>query len=273
MNKFLKKTAIAILPTRMVVGFASRRWWKSNSRSVVQSGLREIVQRFVSRYGTTVLHGPFTGLRYPEQCALERYSIPNLLGSYEMELHPWLQQLCSNKYERIINIGASEGYYAVGAALRAATPVDAYETEPSSRRFCREMAELNGVSHLVKVRSWCDRRVLRKLAKRRCLVISDCEGCELWLFVPEVMEALAASDLIIELHEGSNSGSLFPSEATRSILEHRFAQTHNLKIVRFGPRDPSLFPEVNSLGKDAARAIGEEGRGAGQEWLIATSRW
>jgi hypothetical protein len=272
MNKVLKKTAIAILPTRVVVGLASRRWWKSNSRAVVQSGMREIVQRFVRRYGTTVLHGPFAGLRYPERCAVERYSIPNLLGSYEMELHPWLEQFWSNKHDRIINIGSSEGYYAVGAALRTSTPVDAYETEPSSRRFCREMAELNGVSRLVKVRSWCDRSTLRKLARRRCLIISDCEGFELWLFVPEVIEALVASDLIIELHQGNNSGSLFPSETTRSILEDRFARTHNLQIAKFGPRDTSMFPEVNFLGNDAARAIGEEGRGAGQEWLIATSR-
>lgn len=272
MNPFLKRTAKAVLPTRVLVGLASRRWWKSNCRSMAQSGMREISQRFVNHYGTTVLHGPFQGLKYPQRCALAHSSIANLLGSYEMELHPWLDRLRPNEYERVINIGASEGYYAVGMALRTVAPVEAYETEPQSRRFCREMAKLNGVAHLVKVRSWCDRNTLRKLAGRRCLIVSDCEGYELELFVPEVIEALVASDLIIELHEKSNKGSLFPSDATRSTLEHRFVRTHDLQIARFGPRDASLFPEVNFLGKDGARALSEQGRGADQEWLMATSR-
>jgi protein-L-isoaspartate O-methyltransferase len=33
-----------------------------------------------------------------------------------MELHPWLEKLRPNQYERIVDIGASEGYYAVGMA-------------------------------------------------------------------------------------------------------------------------------------------------------------
>jgi hypothetical protein len=56
-------------------------------------------------------------------------------------------------------------------------------------------------------------------------------------------------------------------------LESRLVSTHNLEIVGFKPRDWSTFPEfsfLSFLGKDADRAISEEGRGANQEWLIAT---
>jgi hypothetical protein len=272
MSPLLKGAAKAVLPNRVLVAFASRRWWNSVRQDLAESGLLDISRRFVSRYGTTVLHGPFEGLRYPEDCALTRYSTPNLLGSYEMELHPWLHELKQDKYEHLVDVGASEGYYAVGMALRATTPVDAYETEAHSRNFCREMAKLNGVSHLVKVRSWCSRRDLRKLAGRRCLLVSDCEGYEVHLFSPDVVQALAKSDLIIELHAGSNKSSLFSTEATRAILESRFAGSHELKIARFQPRDSSMFPELSFLGEDAARAISEEGRGANQEWLIAMSR-
>jgi hypothetical protein len=271
-HPFLKRMAKAVLPTRVLVAIASRRWWKSNRQSVTRSGLLDISRRFVFRHGTTVLHGPFKGLQYPEECARARYTSPNLLGTYEMELHPWFEGLGPNKYERLVDIGASEGYYAVGMALRAATPVDVYETEARSRAFCREMAKLNGVSHLVNVRSWCDRKTLRKLAGRRCLVVSDCEGYEVPLFTQDVVLALARSDLIIELHEGHNQGSLFPTDSARTTLESRFACTHELEIVMFQPRDCSTFPELSFLGQDAARAIGEEGRGANQEWLIATSR-
>jgi hypothetical protein len=271
-NPFLKTTAKTLLPKRVLVAIASRRWWNSNRQFLVEHGLLDVCQRFVSRYGTTVLHGPFKGLKYPEECALTRYSTLNLLGSYEMELHPWLSELKPNQYERLVDIGASEGYYAVGMALRTGTPVDAYETESRSRCFCREMARLNGVSHLVSVRSWCNRKALRRLAGRRCLVISDCEGYEVMLFTRDVVQALRKSDIIIELHEGNNRSSLFPTDAARSVLESRFAGTHELKIVTFGSRDCSMFPEVGFLGADAMKAISEEGRGANQEWLIATPR-
>jgi hypothetical protein len=186
-----------------------------------------------------------------------------------MELHPWLERLSPDKYERILDIGAAEGYYAVGLAMRANTPVDAYETEPHSRRSCREMAELNGVSNLVRVHSWCNSSKLLQLAGMRCFVVSDCEGFELSLFTPEVVRALARSDLIIELHDGSSSVG-----TTRKIMESRFARTHNLQVVEFKARDWSASPELSFLsflGKDANRAISEEGRGANQEWLIAIS--
>ena len=272
MNILLKKAAKALLPTRILVTVVSKRWWDYNRRFITERGILDTTQRFVSRYGTTVLHGPFQGLRYPEECALTRYSTINLLGSYEMELHPWFYELKPGKYERIVDIGASEGYYAVGMALRSATPVDAYETEARSRGFCREMAALNGVSKLVNIHSWCDRDTLRRLAGRRCLILSDCEGYEVSLFTPDVIQALAKSDLIIELHEGANGTFWFPTDNTRALLEPLFAATHDVQIVTFQQRDASMFPEVAFLGEDAARAVNEEGRGANQEWLIATAR-
>src|SRR5579864_2783493 len=227
MNTLLKKTAKAVLPTRMLVAIVSKRWWDFNRQFLTEHGLLDIARKFVSRYGTTVLHGPFQGLKYSEQCALTRYSTINLLGSYEMELHPWFNALKPGMYERFVDIGASEGYYAVGMALRATTPVDAYETEARSRAFCREMAELNGVAHLVNVHSWCDHKDLHKLTGRRCLILSDCEGYEVNLFTTEVIQSLRSSDLIIELHEGANESSWFPTDATRAVLESRFAATHD----------------------------------------------
>lgn len=257
-----------ILPPRFVASVSSRRWWKHNLESCRSNGILEICRAFVLRYGTTVLNGPFKGLKYTRDGALTHYSTPALLGTYEMELHPWLERLRLNAYERILDIGAAEGYYAVGMAMRAKTPVDAYEPEPNCRRSCREMAELNGVSHLVRIHPWCDRRRLLRMAGVRCFIVSDCEGYEVSLFTPEVAHALAKSDLIIELHDGSH-----PPGTTRAIMESRLVSTHNLEIVGFKPRDWSTFPEfsfLSFLGKDANRAISEEGRGANQEWLIAT---
>ena len=272
MNDTLKKVAKAVLPQRVVAAIVSKRWWDYNGRVMADRGVLDIAKRFVTRHGTTVLHGPFQGLQYPMECALTRYSTITLLGSYEMELHPWLYDVTPGKYERILDIGAAEGYYAVGLALRTKTPVDAYETEARSRQFCREMASLNGVSKLVSIHSWCGPGTLLKLTDRRCLIFSDCEGYEVELFKPEVIQALAKSDCIIEIHEGANGSYWYPTEATRKTLEERFAPTHDIHIVNFCPRDVTQFPEVQFLGDAAYKAISEEDRGTSQQWMLAKAR-
>ena len=46
----------------------------------------------------------------------------------------------------IVNVGAGEGYYAVGLARRAAgAQVVAFEIDPLRRLWCRKMAGANGV--------------------------------------------------------------------------------------------------------------------------------
>ncbi len=272
MNTAFKKAVKVLVPQRFVAPLVSKRWWDHNGRVMAERGVLDIARRFVARHGTAVLHGPFQGLRYPKECALTRYSTINLLGSYEMELHPWLYEVTPGKYERILDIGAAEGYYAVGMALRAQTPVDAYETETRSRKFCREMASLNGVAKLVSVHSWCSASTLRKLADRRCLIFSDCEGYEVELFTTEVVRALSHSDCIIEIHEGANGSFWHPTDATRKVLEERFTPTHDIHIVTFGQRNVSQFPEVEFLGDEAYKAISEEDRGPNQQWMLAKAR-
>jgi hypothetical protein len=222
----------------------------------------------ISRYGTGVRIGPFAGLILPEKCVLACCNTAALVGTYEAEIQPWLHKLRPYAYQRILDIGAAEGYYAVGMAVRTGCLVDAFDPAFAARRLCRSMAKLNGVSRLVRVHSWCSQKTLLQLDGLRCFILSDCEGYEVPLFSEEVIRALANSDLIIELHDGDR-----PAGATRKLLEARFGSTHDVQVVRFQPRSLSQFPESaleDTLGRDAIRAISEEGRSPDQEWLIAT---
>jgi hypothetical protein len=154
-------------------------------------------------------------------------------------------------------------------ALRTGSHVDAFDTASIARHLSRSTAKLNGVSHLVRIHSFCSRRTLLQLAGLRCFIISDCEGYEASLFSEDVISALANSDLIIELHDGSA-----PAGTTRELLRERFRSTHGVQIVHFRPRDLSDFPDpslAEMLGEDAIRVVEEEGRSGDQEWLVARS--
>lgn len=46
------------------------------------------------------------------------WSVPNLVGSYESELHLQIEQLILERPQVVIDVGCAEGYYAVGLAQR-----------------------------------------------------------------------------------------------------------------------------------------------------------
>jgi hypothetical protein len=268
MTARLKQTIKKVLPFELVAYFQGIRWWRVVERVHRETGMREFCSKVVSLYGTTVLHGPFKGLKFTHKGLLTACNTSGLLGTYEREIHPWILALRPGEYERVLDIGAAEGYYAVGIALRIGAPVDAYDTAPTARCLCRAMAKLNGVSDLVHTGSFCSPKMLLQLSGKRCFILSDCEGFEVTLFSSEVIRALGKCDLIIELHDGAA-----PPGTTREILKSRFALTHRIEVVRFGSRKLQDFPELaylEKLGVDVQRAICEEGRGD-QEWLIANS--
>ncbi len=92
-----------------------------------------------------VYSGPFTGMRYGPTAVGSAY-IPKLLGTYERELAPLIEQACSQSPRWIVDIGAAEGYYAVGLAMRnKSAQVIAFEDEERGRVSLLRTAELNEV--------------------------------------------------------------------------------------------------------------------------------
>jgi hypothetical protein len=213
----------------------------------------------IEEYGLSVLHGPFQGMRYPKSSLSCHNGIPILFATYELELHPVIEEVAEKRYEAIIDIGCAEGYYAVGLAIRTNAPVTAFDTEPRERRYVREMAQLNGVADRVHARSWCSSRNLEKLARgRRCLVISDCEGYELKLFQGAALTALKNCDLIIELHE------VIPGTDVRNTLQERFRSSHDAKVINFNRLS------TGSVVPEKWQKFAREFRSPVQQWLYLT---
>lgn len=65
--------------------------------------------------GGVILSGPFKGLMYPRESVGSAWA-PKLLGTYESELSPTIERIVSGGYRSVVDIGAAEGYYAVGLA-------------------------------------------------------------------------------------------------------------------------------------------------------------
>lgn len=176
--------------------------------------------------GLQVLKGPFAGMRYPGFASVGSTLLPKLLGTYEHELHPFIEELSQTTIPKIVDVGCAEGYYAVGLALRfPQTLVKAHDIDPEARRLCAALAERNGVMDRVSVLGACGPdSLLAEDFSEGGLVIADCEGYERELFNPEVASHLRRAYILIELHDYLD----------RSITPHilsAFSRTHDVTLL------------------------------------------
>ncbi len=82
-----------------------------------------------SRTADRVRAGPFAGMRYVDTSVGSCF-IPKLLGTYERELASKVEWICRQQPELVVDIGAAEGYYAIGLAMRIpAARVVAFELD------------------------------------------------------------------------------------------------------------------------------------------------
>jgi predicted O-methyltransferase YrrM len=231
----------------------------------------DLVIPVAQRLNYTIQAGPFAGLVYPPEI-IERDGqfVPKLVGSYELEIQPFIREICRRSYSQVINIGAAEGYYAVGLAQHLpGAVVLAYECEPESRAVCEQLAAMNGVKERVLMRGLCDRDALIDAlhsgdTSQPALVVCDCEGGELELLDPAIVPGLATADLLIELHD------IIAPGITRTIAA-RFAPTHRLEFVRSVDRDPDVYPALHSLSPDDRAFLISEHRKGPMEWVLCTA--
>jgi SAM-dependent methyltransferase len=217
--------------------------------------LRKIGQR-----NLTVLNGPFRGMRYMASSSGSMLGA-KLVGSYESQLQTWIEEAIDASYERVIDIGCAEGFYAVGLALKLPdAQVIAFDTNPEALKLLGELAALNGVDSRIDARLECTPSGLRTLAAGKTLIICDVEGAEGDLFSSENVAALAAADAIIETHDDQ-----IPGMTQRLIA--RFASTHKIEAVVHERKEPGRYPELAALSAAEAMFLLDEKRVADQCWL------
>lgn len=224
--------------------------------------LDPIVHEYVDRNGMTVRGGPFAGMEYPRDLA----QIPKLTGVYEIELHPAVARWIADPPSVVVDVGCSEGYYAVG--LARALPgavVHAYDIDERSRALCADLAARNGVAARVDVRSECTLDTLRALPGDGVALFMDCEGCELDLLRPREIPPMAGWRIIVELHD-------FVRPGLGDEVLGRFAETHHVELIEERPRS-EVNPEQLRFLDARRRAIAlNEYRPQAMRWASLTPR-
>lgn len=217
-----------------------------------------------------IRRGPFRNMYFPFRYSDEALWLRKLIGSYEIELHPWIETICRYNYSVIINIGTAEGFYCVGLARRLPTArIIGFEMDKTARAACEALAIANNVADRVVLKGICNNAEMEilDLSGNRVLVVADCEGSEYSLLQPKNLTALKSCDLLVELHtcDGANEGAF-------ERISHILSETHLLLFMPCQPRAAFQFEELAKLTKEESEAILAEGRRNSVGWVFAKSR-
>ncbi len=197
-----------------------------------------------------IMAGPFRGMKYvDEACGSSLH--PKLLGTYERELFPIVESFRAAPLDLVIDIGAAEGYYAVGLLHAGiARKVIAYEAEESGQRLLRKMATANGVENRLTIKGRCApadlQREFEALGEGRALIVMDVEGAESALLDPDLAPGLRRTPVLVELHELCAPGIL-------ETIRERFTPSH--RITRIDPEPRRM--EENLCGSGLVRLFPE----------------
>ncbi|MEX2467291.1 MAG: hypothetical protein WD995_10295 [Gemmatimonadota bacterium] len=213
-----------------------------------------------------VQHGPFATMRYT-RTGFSQLG-PKLLGTYEQELHPVIVRLISEGPKRVVNVGAAEGYYAVGLLMRTSgLRITGFERSAEGRALMREFARLNGVIDRLDIRGTCTPDTLDQSlgTEERPRVLMDVEGEEHELLDPRSVPGLGRAEILVEMHEFAQPG------VTAEIME-RFGPTHVVSRIAARERTAATVPTVPGMSHSDVVLAAFERSAEDQEWLWLVPR-
>lgn len=224
-----------------------------------------VVDAYVRHEGLKVYQGPFKGMDYVRE-ATEGAIAPRLIGTYESELHPYIEAFFRDGVDCVVDVGCAEGYYAVGLArLAPEATVYAYDVKPNARAACAELAARNGVTERVVIRETFAPESLEEFRGRRTFVLMDVEGAEDDLLRPDLAPVLDEMRIIVETHDIYRPGVL-------DRLVERFTPTHEVVRVDQQPKSMPLPPWLRGAGHlDQLLAVWEW-RALATPWLVMTPK-
>ena len=222
---------------------------------------------FVSRI---VCNGPFKGLHFDREDNVSGSTYAMLLGSFESEIHPFINAVMQKEYDHVYNIGCADGYYAIGfARSMPGSAVYAFDSNKLAITKAQTLATQNMLQNKINFfGTFYSSTVQLVNINKKSLFIVDCEGAERNIFTKENVDKLVNADLIIEMHI-----NIYPD--LEDYFTAIFEATHFISIVNSVDDHLKaknyLFPEIDGLNYSLRHFITEE-RSIFMQWIMLRSK-
>ena len=197
-----------------------------------------------------------------------------LLGMYELEVVNAIHALIQNKKNVLfVDIGAAEGYFAIGFQLSGfIKKTICFEQNSDSRNLIKMNSILNNVEKQIQIFSNVKKdlnffKIIDYEKKKsdidEVVFLCDIEGYEYELFFQsKIFDYIKGSFLVIEIHDACN-------DVTAGLKEH-LSKEFEIEEIRTTFRDTSKIIELEDFSDDDRSIIVSEGRSRrGRWWLLS----
>lgn len=239
----------------------------SSTRDIIVRKRINISDKIAEKLNWTVAYGPFKGLKMSEKTWWSRPSRAAMfLGIYEQEV---LQSLMDtpDDYNTFIDIGAADGYYAVGSLVSGKfSSVYCFEMSDRGQQAILDNATMNKKQQNIEIFGKADSGFEKNLPKdklERSVILVDIEGAEFDLLTSVLFEKMKNSIIIVEIHEWR----VPDGKARLDGLKKAALETHRMSELTTMSRDLSRFPELETMSDTDRWLICSEGRGRLMKWF------
>lgn len=241
-----------------------RKLKKADKRKLVREHLLHI-------HHERIAYGHFKGIKVSSEHASwgDGDLAAKVLGVYEKDVLDKIVELSQSINGPFIDIGASDGYYVVGATYTGLfQQAHAFEIDPKGRKAIRHNAYVNGVGDKVHIHGIANREEIKSLIKPHhdAFLLIDIEGAEFDLLDAGTLEDLRKCTLIIESHPPLIEDGF---EMEKEMLERA---SKYFKIEKFKGQfvSPNEFEELDKFSDYERLMAFSENRGWAGYWFLMT---
>lgn len=181
---------------------AQRAKWRAET---VYERRERVSAEVYNLFNGTVKYGPFSGLKLGQNVwwgNVDKASM--LLGIYEKEILEFLSSGITSERPYFIDVGAADGYYAVGMLSSGLSKYCyCFEMSEEGRKRISENAELNHVTEQLSIFPEATEQFAEALPEEilnKAIILIDIEGGEFDILNEHSLKALSQSVIIIEIH-------------------------------------------------------------------------
>lgn len=223
-------------------------------------------KKIYNQYQGIIRYGIFKGYQLPKQTWWGHFDIASkIFGLYEKAV---LDELAaSGKVDLFIDIGAADGYYALGMLHSGlADNVICYEKSVLGRKIILESATINSFTNRIEVLGEANLDSLKSLQSesKKAILLMDVEGFEYALLNKTLLQQFSNYKLIVELHPFTEELNI-----ANANLISRCESIFNVRLIQDNIRNTNNLNDLNILSNDERALIMSEGRVNQMTWLVA----
>ena len=182
--------------------FEQRELWRGET---IRQRQKRISLELFNMLNGTVKYGPFKGLRLTHDPWWGQLDLGSqCLGLYEKEILKFIEDIDDGQFTNFIDIGAADGYYAVGILSTGKIQRSiCFEKTDKGREAIFTNWKKNGSIGQLVVKAKANYESIGTLTKsdlKKSLILIDIEGGEFDLLSPDVVHKFRHSKILLEVH-------------------------------------------------------------------------